>query len=83
MSHDARKMVFGSSDLVLHKLGCTVRERFGKKRNCTILVVKTNALTSITVSAKLICVCFRIAKNLVSHDVAHIISMIFTAGKEN
>ena len=46
---------------------------FGKQRNCTIKVVKTKALNSFAVTAKLICVfVFAYAKIRFSHVAAHI-----------
>ena len=51
------------SEQVRHKSGCTVTEEgwkleigFKKKRKCTVCVVKTKALISFAVTAKLICV---------------------------
>ena len=42
--------------------------------NCTIYVVKTKALISFAVTAKLICVfVFAYAKSRFSHEVAHMI----------
>ena len=58
MSSDARKPVFGVSDKVRHKPACAAAKKslkawnfgFRKKRNCTIRVVKTNALISCAVT---------------------------------
>ena len=42
--------------------------------DCTIYVVKTKALISLVVTAKLICVfVFAYAKSRFSHDAAHLI----------
>ena len=73
-----RKPVFGISDQVGHKPGCTVTQdrrslkfRFSKLRDCTIYVAKTKALISFAVTAKLICVfVFAYAKSRFSHDEA-------------
>ena len=64
MSHIVRKPVFGVSDLVRHKPGCTITEeicrglKFRIKKveglNCTIYVAKTKALISCAVTANLI-----------------------------
>ena len=46
--------------------------------DCTILVAKTKALISLTVTAKLICAfVFAYAKSRFSHDAAHILNFIF------
>ena len=73
-----RKPVFGVSDQVLHKPGCTATEdglrlvfEFSKYRGCTIYLAKTKALISCMVTAQLICVfVFTYAKSRFSHDVA-------------
>ena len=50
---------------------------FRKKRDCTIQAVKTKALISFTVTAKLICVfVFAYAKIRFSHFVAHFINWL-------
>ena len=76
-----RKPVFGVSDQVRHKPGCTAiedgwsLENFGsrKKRDCNIYVAKTKALISFVVTAKLICVfVFAYAKSWFSHNEAHL-----------
>ena len=62
MSYVPRKPVFGVSDQVRHKLGCTVTEdgwRLAisvsrKKRDCTIYITKTKALISSRVVGQLI-----------------------------
>ena len=61
MSRDARKPVFGDSDLVQHKLGYNHRKwlelwnfRFRKQEECTIYVAKTKALISCAITAQLI-----------------------------
>ena len=55
---------------------------FRKKRDCTICVAKTKALTSFPVTAKLICVfVFSYAKSQFSHDVAHINEALISANK--
>ena len=78
-----RKPVFGVSDQVRHKPGCTTTEDgwrleildFNRyKKDCTIRIAKTKALISFAVTAKLICVfVFAYAKNWFSHNEAHII----------
>ena len=82
MSLVVRKPVYGVSDLVRHKPGCTVMED-GKRLEisdldrrgiffCTIHVAKRKALISFTVTAKLICVfVFANAKSRFSHTAAH------------
>ena len=81
MSGIMRKPVFRVSNQVRHKPGCTATEDglrheifgFRKKRDCTICVVKTNALISCAcVTAQLICVfLFAYArKKRFSHDAA-------------
>ena len=78
-----RKLVFGVSDQVTHKPGCTITQMvtglkfriYRKKRDCTIYVAKTKALISFAVTAKLICVfVFAYAKSRFSHDAAHLIN---------
>ena len=50
-----------------------------KKRICTICVVKTKALISLAVTAKLICVfVFAYAKSRFSHDKAHFVDISFS-----
>ena len=79
VSHVLRKPVFGVSDLVLHKSGCTTTEDgqrleifwIRKKRHCTIYVVKTKALISCV-----LIIVFAIAKR-VSHNLAHMIPLIY------
>ena len=47
---------------------------FRKKRNCTIRVVKTKALISFAVTAKLICAfVFAYAKILFAHDTVYML----------
>ena len=71
-----RKPVFGVSDQVPHKPGCTATEdgsrlEIRKKRDCTIRVAKTKALISFAVIAKLIAVfVFAYAKSRFSHNEA-------------
>ena len=87
-----RKPVFGVNDQVAHKPGCTATEDglrleisdLHKKRSCTIHVVKTKALISFAVTAKLICVfVFAYARGRFSHNAAHIIgNAMFWAHKE-
>ena len=74
-----RKPVFGVSDQIRNKLGCTTTEdgkgfeilRFKKERDCTIYVAKTKALISCAATVQLIFV-FTYAKSRFSHDMAHI-----------
>ena len=69
-----RKPVFGVSDQVPHKQKKARDLKFGfrKKRDCTIRVAKTEALISLAVTAKLICILvFSYAKIRFSHDAAH------------
>ena len=61
MSRIERKPVFGVSNQVRHKLGCTATEDgqrleifgFRKQRDCTIYVAKTKAMISCVVTAPL------------------------------
>ena len=81
MSRDVRKLVFGASDLVWHKLACTFSK---ESENLEILsisrggivllsVAEIKALISFAVTAKLICVfVFAYAKIQFSHDAAQI-----------
>ena len=58
MSLVVRKPVFGVSDQVRHKPGCTTTEdswRLEISYFCTIRVAKTKALISFAVTTKLIC----------------------------
>ena len=65
MSLVARKPVFGVSDQVRDKQGCTATQ--------AIYVVKTKALISCAVTAQLICgFVLAYAKIQFSHDAAHI-----------
>ena len=78
-----RKPVFGDSDQVPHKPGCTTTQAlnfvFRKQRNCTSYVAKTKALISFAVTAKLICVfVFAYAKSRFSLDEAHIVHVVKT-----
>ena len=81
MSLVVRKPVFGVSDQVPHKPGCTVRKWLvtrnfvsRKQRDCTIRVAKTKALISFAVTAKLIYVyVFAYAKTRFSHNEAHMV----------
>ena len=66
-----RKPVFGVSDQVRHKPGCSIKDGLRKWRDCTIRVAKTKALISFAVTAKLICVfVFAYAKSRFSHNEA-------------
>ena len=71
-----RKPVFGVSDQVPHKPGCTATEdgyRLEISDLGSIRVAKTKALISFEVTAKLICVfVFAYAKNRFSHDVSQL-----------
>ena len=72
MSLVARKPVFGVSDQVLNKLGCTATE-LEMKRDRTIDVAKTKALIRCAVTAQLICVfVLAYAKSRFSHDNVHL-----------
>ena len=83
-SRVARKPVFWISDQVRHKPGCTTTEDGLRleisdlgRRDCTIIVAKTEALISFAVTAKLICVfVFAYAKSWFSHDAARMISLV-------
>ena len=78
-----RKAVFGVSDQVRHKPGCTATEdgwrleisdlgSRGIDPDCTICVAKTKALISFAVTAKLVCIfVFAYAKIRFSYDAAH------------
>ena len=81
MSLVLRKPVFGVSDQVRHKPGCTTTENgwrleilgIKKKRDCTIHIAKTKALISCAVTPQLICVfVFACAKIRFSHNGAQI-----------
>ena len=74
-----RKPVFGVSDQVRHKPGCTAIEdglrleisNLENRRNYSIYVAKTKALIRFAVTAKLICVfVFAYGKSRFSHDKA-------------
>ena len=75
-----RKPVFGVSDLVPHKPGCTATEDGWRleilylgRREIVLSVQKTKALISFAVTVKLICVfVFAYAKSWFSHDAAHL-----------
>ena len=81
MSLVKRKPVFGVSDQVPHKPGCTAIEDGYRleiselgSRDFTIRVAKTKALISFAATAKLICVfVFAYAKSRFSHDEAHMV----------
>ena len=83
-----RKQVFGVSDQVHYKPGCTATEDGQRLEILDLgsrgIVAKTKALISFTVTAKLICVfVFAYAKIRFSHDEAHIIyrlSIFFLLG---
>ena len=77
-----RKPVFGVSDLVRHKPGCTATEDglrleisdLESRGIATIYVAKTKALISFAVAAKLICVfVFAYEKCWFSHDAAQML----------
>ena len=84
--HVARNPVFGVSDQVRHKPGCTTIEfslrlellDLGSRGMyylciCSIRVAKTKTLISFAVTAKLICAfVFAFAKRRFSHDAAHL-----------
>ena len=80
MSLVVRKLVFGVSDRIRHKPGCTATEDGQRleipylgSRGIVLSVVKTKALISFAVTAKLICIfVFAYAKSRFSHDAAHI-----------
>ena len=71
-----RKPVFGVSNQVWHKLGCTAAEMarglqfgFRKMKDCSVYVVKTKVLISCVVTKQLICAfVFAYAKIRFSHD---------------
>ena len=74
-----RKPVFGASDQVPHKPGCTTTEdglrleisNLGSRGIVLIRIAKTKALISFAVTAKLICVfVFAYAKSRFSHNEA-------------
>ena len=71
-----RKQVFGVSDQVLHKPGCTATEdgcRLEISYLGRVRIAKTKALISFAVTAKLICVfVFAYAKSRFSHNAAPI-----------
>ena len=76
MSLVLRKPVFGVSDQVPHKPGCTAKEDGSRLEisylESTINEAITKALISFAVTAKLICVfVFAYAKSRFSHDPAH------------
>ena len=81
MSHEARKNGFqgfrtGPTQTGLYshrKVTEALNFRFKKKRGFTICVVKTKALISFAVAAKLICTfLFALANIWFSHDTAYI-----------
>ena len=81
MSLVVRKPVFGVSDQVPHKPGCRATQdgqrleiSYIERRGIyTIYLVKTKALISFAVTAKLVCVLvFAFAKNRFSHGAADI-----------
>ena len=76
MSLVARKPVFGVSDQVRHKPGCTTTEdgwRLEISDLGSIRVAKTKTLINFAVTAKLICVfVFAYAKSRFSNDAAQI-----------
>ena len=83
MSRIARKSVFGNSDKVRNKPGCTVTEDdnmleicdLGSQSDCTIYIAKVNVLINSAVTAHLICAfVFAYAKFRFSHDVAHTVN---------
>ena len=77
-----RKLVFGVSNQVRHKPGCTATKDGQRleisdleSRGIVLSVQKTKALISlaVAVTSKLICIfVFAYAKSWFSHDVAHI-----------
>ena len=73
MSHFVRKPVFGVSDKVGHKPGCTTTEDGVEARNSRGVVVKTKALISCAVTTELIGAFYFLlyVKNRFSHDPAH------------
>ena len=79
MSSIIRKPVFGVSDQVQHKPGCTTTENskrlefsdLGSRGVVLCIVAKTKALISCVVTAQLICAIFPIRKGRFSHDAAH------------
>ena len=88
MSSDARKPVFGVSDQVRHKYGCTATEDgyrleisdLGSRRNVLSVYLKTKVLISCVVSAQLICsFVFAYAKSRFSHEEAHMDKEIMRA----
>ena len=73
MSSFTRKPVFGISDKVQHKPGCTATEHgyawLRKKTDCTIYVAKTKALISCAVTVQLIYTfVFAYGRSRFSHD---------------
>ena len=81
MSSKVTKPVFGVSNQVRHKPGCTTTEDGYRlessdleSRGIVLSTAKTKALISFVATAKLICVfVFAYAKSRFSHDAAHII----------
>ena len=74
----ARKPIFVVSDQVLHKLGYSVRRKFGfrKLRDCSINIARTKALISCAAMVQLICTFVNAyAKSRFFHDVAQLISI--------
>ena len=74
-----RKPVFVVSDTnqAEQSLNMARDLKFRIERYCTILVAKTKAQISFTVTAKLICVfVFAYAKSRFSHDAAHIYLLV-------
>ena len=80
LNHMSRKTVFRTFYQVRHKPSCTATEdskrleifHLGSRKDCTIREVKTKALSSLTVTAELICAfVFAYAKSWFSHDAAH------------
>ena len=72
-----RKQVFGVSDQVPHRPGCTTTQDGWRLEISDLesrgIVAKTKGLISFAVTAKLICgFVFAYAKSWFSHDVAHI-----------
>ena len=81
MSLIMRKPVFGVSDQVPHKPGCTATEDGQRlqildlgSRGIVLFVTKSKVLISCTVTVQLICIFgFAYAKSRFSHDTAHIL----------
>ena len=80
MRHVMRKSVFGVSDQVRHKPGCTATEDGLRleisdlgKIGIVLSLQQKKALISFTVTVQMICAfVFAHAKNRLSHDAAHI-----------